>query len=80
VDRHGGDRGVPHERPASSTAVGVTPFTGDLLDPFLDPTGRTMAIGGVLTRMCFCSSRTFADLGEWPGPPWHGRGQGFDSP
>jgi hypothetical protein len=29
VDRHGGDRGVPHERPASSTAVGLTPFSGD---------------------------------------------------
>ena len=80
VDRHGGGRGVPRERAASSTAVGVTPFSGSLLDPFLDPIGRTVAIGGVLTRMCFCRSRTFADVGEWAGPPWHGRGQGFDSP
>jgi hypothetical protein len=40
------------------TAVGLTPFPGDLMDPFLDPIGRTMATGGVLTPLCFGRSRT----------------------
>ena len=40
--------------------------TTRVLDPFLDPIGRTMAIGGVLTPLCFGWSRTLRTSADWP--------------